>query len=360
MQQELGYSYSSGKNVRAAHICKIAWKTIPRYGAVSLLFLCIGFFYLFQSLGVETVLLKEQADPYELSATAEGPVSLETFQNLDFIQSVTPVLTFDTEMAFAETSTLSGKVTAVMANYPELSFLAGGMFPEQSNMPFLVLNKYAAEHFVDEDKREIKVQVNDTVTLTVNEEPQTAVICGIFQDDLETPVSYMSYQLAAKALPVEETTNYLIRLMRKDAISRAEKELRRQKVQVSYDQSLLPRREMLQEQAVQGLITALALLSSTVILMRSTHRKEQDESRRERQMVMLSGMTRAQIRQIARLRILFADGVCFLIALLTALLLGKLVSLTYPTQNHKRFQQKFIQTRQQSTGGTIFLSWLQL
>ena len=322
MQQELGYSYSSGKGIKAAHICKIAWKTIPRYGTVSLLFLCIGFFYLFQSPSMGTTLLKEQAEPYELSATAAGPVLLETFQNLDFVQSVTPVLTFDTKMTFAETSALSGKVTAVMANYPELSFLAGGMFPEQSNMPFLVLNKYAAEHFVDEDKREIKVQLGDTVTLIVNEEPQTAVICGIFQDNLEAPVFYMSYQLAAKALPAEETTNYLIRLMRKDDVSRAEKELRRQKVQVSYDQSLLPRLEMLQEQAVQGIITALALLSSTVILMRATHRKELDESRQERQMVMLSGMTRVQIRQIARLRILFADGACFLIALLTALLSG--------------------------------------
>ena len=71
----------------------------------------------------------------------------------------------------------------------------------------------------------IAVDVNDTVMMTIQEQEVSAVICGIFEDGLEQPVVYMSYTVASRILPKEETIDLLFRLKRTDDLEEAAKEV---------------------------------------------------------------------------------------------------------------------------------------
>ena len=128
------------------------------------------------------------------------------------------------------------------------AFSLGGVFPDESNMPFLVLNRYAAEHFTTQDDTVTSVDVNDTVVMTIQEQEVSAVICGIFEDGLEQPVVYMSYTVASRMLPKEETIALLFRLKRTDDLEEAAKELDQLQVSVTYDHALPERWKLTKQQ----------------------------------------------------------------------------------------------------------------
>lgn len=305
-------------------ICKIAFKTILRYGWAAIIFLTLGLYFLFPACKSWEEIQKERKQPYELQGMVAGTAQLEKYMEVENIQAVSPVISFQATLSDGSFS-LSTPVNAVSAGYVRLELKEGNLFHDQSNMPFVILNSYAAKHFVDEDKKESVVHINDSVMISLNNSEEKAVICGIFEDDTESPIAYMSYYEAAKYFPKEETVNLLFLLTGKGAAEKAVKDLNRQSVDVALDENAIVRWKLLQQQAAQYLILALGFLVCSIVLMHQRNRLEEGQFTFEYQRLLLSGLTSRGIRKTRQFRIWFTYGFCLAAASLTAWILGKLV-----------------------------------
>ena len=214
----------------------------------------------------------------------------------------------------AKNASLSGMVTAVLVDYLDLSFAQGGLFPNDSNMPFLVLNQYAAQYFLDENKNKVTLSVNDTMSMTIGEEDQTAILCGVFEDGLEQPVIYMSYTLAARLLPKGDSIKLLFRLGKTEDMESGAKTLKKMGVSVSYDEALPQRWKLTKQQICQTFLSALVLLLCSVVQIAGQHKREQMESLPEWQGMILDGLKESDLRWIFPLRVFCTDLLCLLIA----------------------------------------------
>ena len=307
-------------------ICKIAWKTIGRYGKASLLMLCIGFLFVLTTANAYSQLDEELSSPYVLSGSVSGQAELEKYYEISSIDAATPVFNVTTTLSNQE-ATLSASMTATTSDYLDVTFSLGGVFPDESNMPFLVLNRYAAEHFTTQDDTVTSVDVNDTVVMTIQEQEVSAVICGIFEDDLEQPVVYMSYTVASRMLPKEETIDLLFRLKRTDDLEEAAKELGKLQVSVTYDHALPERWKLTKQQISQTFLSALVLLLCSAVQMARQNRREQQEALPQLQALCLCGLNPGQVGMLFVLRTLLTDLVCFAVGIATAMMLQSVSGL---------------------------------
>ena len=172
-----------GQNI----IWKVAFRTVGRYGKISFLMLFIGFLFVLTTANAYSQLYEELSSSYVISGSVSGQAELEKYNEISLIDVATPVFNVTSTLSNQEAS-LSASITAVTSDYVDVTFLRGGTFPDESNMPFLVLNRYAAEHFTTQDDTVIAVDVNDTVMMTIQEQEVSAVICGIFEDGLERKI----------------------------------------------------------------------------------------------------------------------------------------------------------------------------
>lgn len=291
-------------------ICKIAWKTIGRYGKASLLMLCIGFLFVLTTANAYSQLDEELSSPYVLSGNVSGQAELEKYYEISSIDAATPVLNVNAALSSQESS-LSTSITAVTSNYLDVAFSLGGVFPDESNMPFLILNRYAAEHFKTQDDSVTSIDVNDTVVMTIQEQEVSAVICGIFEDGLEQPVAYMSYTVASRVLPKEETIDLLFRLKRTDDLEEAAEELDQLHVSVTYDHALPERWKLTKQQIYQTALSALVLLLCSAVQMAGQNKREQQGALPQLQALCLCGLNPGQVGMLFVLRTLLTDLVCF-------------------------------------------------
>lgn len=304
-------------------ICKIAWKTIGRYGKASLLMLCIGFLFVLTTADAYSQLDEELSSSYILSGSVSGQAELEKYYEISSIDAATPVLNVDAALSSQESS-LSTSITAVTSDYLDVAFSLGGVFPDESNMPFLVLNRYAAEHFTTQDDTVTSVDVNDTVVMTIQEQEVSAVICGIFEDGLEQPVVYMSYTVASRMLPKEETINLLFRLNRTDDLEEAAKELDKLHVSVTYDHALPERWKLTKQQIYQTFLSALILLLCSAVQMAGQNRQEQQEALPQLQALCLCGINPGQVGLLFVVRTLFAGLICFTVGMAVAMIMQRI------------------------------------
>lgn len=305
----------------AAYMMKVAFLTIGRYGKATLLMLCVGFLFLITTAHSYGLLRQELEKPYVLPGTVTGQADLEKYMGIPGMEAVSPVVSFES-MLSAKDATLSATVTAVLADYLDLSFIQGGVFPNDSNMPFLVLNEYAAKNFLDESKNKVTLTVNDTLSMTIGDEEQSAILCGIFEDGLEQPVAYMNYTLAARELPKGDNISLLLRLGKTEDLESGAKALKKLGVSVSYDEALPERWRLTKQQIYQTFVSALVLLICSAVQMTGQHRRELREALPEYQAMALGGLGDRQIRWIFPLRTLFSDLLCLLLALAVAWLMG--------------------------------------
>lgn len=312
---------SKRKSTGAGTICKISLHTVGRYGKATLLMLCVGFLFLITTANSYGVLRQELDTPYVLPGTVTGQADLEKYLEVPSVEAVTPVLSFESKLT-AKDAVLSGTVTAVLADYLDLSFAQGSTFPNDTNMPFLVLNQYASEHFLDENKNKVTLSVNDTLTMTIGEEEQAAILCGIFEDGLEQPAIYMSYTLAAREFSKGESINLQLRLGKTEDLESGAKALKKLGVSVSYDEALPARWRLTKQQIYQTFLSALVLLICSAVQMMGWHKREQTEAQPEWQALALSGLEKRQLRWIFPLRTFFADLFCLLIAMAVAGIIG--------------------------------------
>lgn len=304
-------------------ICKIAWKTIGRCGKASLLMLCIGFLFVLTTANAYSQLDEELSSPYVLSGSVSGQAELEKYYEISSIDAATPVLNVDAGLSSQEAA-LSASMTAVTSDYLNVAFSLGGPFPDESNMPFLVLNRYAAEHFTTQDDSVTSVDVNDTVVMTIQEQEVSAVICGIFEDGLEQPVVYMSYTVASRMLPKEETIDLLFRLKRTDDLEEAAKELGKLQVSVTYDHALPERWKLTKQQIYQTFLSALVLLLCSAVQMAGQNKRERHEALPQLQALCLCGLNQGQAGMLFVLRTLFTELTCFAVGITVAMILQQI------------------------------------
>lgn len=318
-QSSLSNRNNTGKDV--PYLFKAAFRTMGRYGKATLLMLCVGFLFLITTANSYGLLRQELDTPYVLPGTVTGQADLEKYMEVPSVEAATPVLSFESKLT-AKDAALSGTVTAVLEDYLDLSISQGGPFPNDTNMPFVVLNEYASKNFLTESKSKVTLAVNDTLTMTIGEEEQSAILCGIFEDGLEQPVIYMSYPLAARIIPKGDGIDLLFRLGKTEDLESGAKALRKLGVSVSYDEALPERWLLTKQQIYQTFLSAIVLLICSAVQITGQHRREQREAHSERQALALSGLEERQLRWIFPLRTFFADLCSLLVAIAVAGIMG--------------------------------------
>lgn len=307
-------------------VWKVAFRTVGRYGKISFLMLFIGFLFVLTTANAYSQLYKELSSPYVLSGSVSGQAELDKYYEISSLDAVTPVLSVTSTLSKQESS-LSGTITAVTSEYLDIAFFQGGAFPDESNMPFLVLNRYAAEHFTTQDDTVTAVEVNDTVVMKIQDQEVSAIICGIFEDELEQPVVYMSYTVVSRMLPKEENIDLLFRLKRTDDLEEAAKELDKLHISVTYDRSLPERWKLTKQQIYQTFLSALVLLLCSAIQMAGQNKRELQEALPQLQALCLCGMSLSQIRLLYPIRTVFAELLCILAAIALARIAVKISGL---------------------------------
>lgn len=303
-----------GKNI----IWKVAFRTAGRYGKISLLMLFVGFLFVLTTANAYSQLYEELSSSYVLSGSVSGQAELEKYYEISSIEAATPVFNVTSTLSNQEAS-LSASITAVTSDYVDVTFLRGGAFPDESNMPFLVLNRYAAEHFTTQDDTVTAVEVNDTVVIKIQDQEVSSIICGIFEDGLEQPVIYMSYTVASRILPKEENIDLLFRLKRTDGLEEAAKKLDKLHVSVTYDRSLPERWKLTKQQIYQTFLSALVLLLCSAVQMAGQNKRELQEALPQLQVLCLCGLNSRQVGMLFVLRTLLTNLVCFAVGITVAM-----------------------------------------
>lgn len=210
--------------MRIFDIARIASKTLKgRWAAVPIAAAAISMFCLCYAGAIITTVGEEKSKPYELSvAGGSGKLTDENIagvSKLPGVSAVTPAIDVPAKIAIGERSAelvLSG----IRASYLSGGLENGVVFPEESVMPYIVLNKAALGKFSNsgrEDEAEDESgtengdtasadtpetdALNSSATIQLDEVTVTAKICGILADGkAAAPEAYISLSAAKQLL----------------------------------------------------------------------------------------------------------------------------------------------------------------
>ncbi len=273
---------------------------MPRCGAAALLLLTLGLYLVFPGCRVWKDLRGEKQTPRALETTTDRDmIDLNILTGIEGISRVTPVIRIDGALA-AEDAKMNCQIQGVFPSYLELKFTRGGVFPDGSTMPFLVLNQAAAKAFTREDGGHVTVDAETEVTLTVGGSSQKAVICGIFRDGSEIPAAYMSYETARKAYPQSGSTNLLLYLPHRGDSERVIKALSKWGFTASAPENEAVRWELMENQYRMLFLVSAAFLLVAAMLTRE--RRKREDTSGEAAALLLSGMTASEVSAIFPLR----------------------------------------------------------
>ena len=296
-------SYSERKKAAAVFICKAAFYTIPRFGIFAILFLCIGLFFIFPACNTYLQLQEEKLVPWELVGnTTNEDIALDKLLSIEGVARVSPVIQFDTEIQFGEYK-LNCQVQAVHSTFLYVDLSEGAIFPDDSNMPFMVLNKTAAESFLSDNKTKVKVSANTSVIMELNNEATNALICGIFDDGKETPGVYMSYNFASRTYMSQSGVKLIFSLSNKGDMEQIIQFLREEGISVIYDQNELIRWNMKGQQVWQFILISISFLFCAAVLIQNGVLRSDKVTTVENYALMIAGMTMQQLKKIAYLRL---------------------------------------------------------
>ena len=320
MPQELDFSLSStNRKIVWENICKIAFKTIPRCGIAALILLCMGLYFLFPACKTFQQIQTEKNTPYELTATTDNSnIDLNTLMQIEGVERISPVLNLNASLSLEEYK-LDCEIKAVYSSFHSLKFIQGTMYPDSSNMPYLILNKAAAKAFSHENQT-VTVSPEDTVMMNANGAERKAIICGIFDDGSETLSVYMSYDVAQKEFGTGGQTELVFLLNNMGSAEDVVSALQRQNIYASFDPNLTLAWELLQKQGWQTILLSIGLLTCAVALIREKRISEIAKTRSETVMLLLSGITADAFRHIYPLRITLTSLACVLVAALISVI----------------------------------------
>ena len=281
----------------------------------------MGLYFLFPACQTFQQIQTEKNTPYELTATTDNnSIDLNTLMQIEGVERISPVVNLNATLSLNEYK-LDCEIRAVYGSFFSLKFIQGIIYPDSSNMPYLILNKSAAKAFTHEYQT-ITVTPEDTVILTANGTERKSIICGIFDDGSETPAVYMSYDVAQKEYGTGGQTELVFLLNNMGSAEDVVSELQRKNIYARFDSNLTLAWELMQKQGWQTILLSISLLACATTLIREKRSAELFKTQSEPAMLLLSGMTADAVGRIYPLRIVLTEVVCFLIAIVVALVLG--------------------------------------
>lgn len=287
----------------------------------ALILLCMGLYFLFPACQTFQQIQTEKNTPYELTATTENSnIDLNTLMQIEGVERISPVVNLNATLSLNEYK-LDCEIKAVYSSFLNLNLTQGTMYPDSSNMPFLVLNKAAAKAFTHEYQT-TTVTPENTVMMNANGTERKAIICGIFNDGSETPTIYMSYDAAQKEYGTTGQTELLFLLNNMGSAENVVSALHRQNIYASFDPNLTLAWELLQKQCWQTVLLSISLLACATVLIWEKRLTEITKARSEITMLLLSGMTADAACSIYPLRISLTGLLCVFVAIFIALIVG--------------------------------------
>lgn len=283
-------------------LAKLALKTLPRAGAGVLTLLTVGFFCLFPALGQLHALRREAQAPRELLVPMVSADAADSLRSVPGLEAMSPQIFLDASLSFQK-ETLELEIQALWANYPALAFIQGSIFPDGTATAYLALNQTAAQALSD-----TQPAPGDSLTLTVGENQVSTILSGVFTDDSQTPVAYMSYD-TAKALFGDRDSCLALRLQNMAAEEAARAALTRL--------GLLPMGDTETSSSTWWMPLSLSLcfLGCAALLLRERRR---GEDRAPEVLLALSGLEESLCRVLYPLRLAVTVLLCAATAALIA------------------------------------------
>lgn len=287
----------------------------------------MGLYFLFPACKTFQQIQTEKNTLYELTATTDNSsIDLNTLMQIEGVERISPVLNLNASLSLEEYK-LDCKIKAVYSSFHSLKFIQGTMYPDSSNMPYLILNKAAAKAFSYENQT-VTVSPEDTVMMNANGTERKAIICGIFDDGSEIPAVYMSYDVAQKEYGTGGQTELAFLLNNMGSAKNVVSALQRQNIYASFDSNLTLAWELLQTQSWQTVMLSIGLLACATALIREKRIAEIAKTRSETEMLRLAGMTADAVDHIFPLRITFTCTACVLAAAIISAIMGAFSLIT--------------------------------
>lgn len=266
---------------------------------------------------------EEKSVPYEIAASTDSPrIDLDTLMQIEGVENISPIIYVDSSL-HCDDYTLDCEMKAVYSSYLDLQFTQGVMYPDNSNMPYLILNKAAARSFAMDGKT-YSVAPEDTVLLYANGSERKAVICGIFDDGSEIPAAYMSYNVAARAFSQGSGTELVFALENKGAAESIVSNLQRRGIYADFDSGISLSWELKQKQCRQTAMLSFGLFACSAVLIRQKRHVEKMERKGEMAALLLSGMTANDLRAMYLLRMILTEEICIMLVAVISGITGAL------------------------------------
>lgn len=262
-------------------------------------------------------LREERLVPWEMYGTTDNTIiDLDELLLIEGVERISPVIRFDTEIQFGEYK-LSCQVQAVHSSFLDIELTEGAIYYDSSNMPFLLLNEAAAKSFSSDNNTEIMMTANTSITMTMNNEATNALICGIFNDDKEAPVAYMSYNFAKKIFSQESVTTLLFALSNKGASEQIALSLQKKGIVATYAENDHVRWDLMEQQVFQFILSCVGfLVCSTLLLRKQIHA----ENKAEIEALLICGIDTAAVNHILSNRLIILYAICIIVSSLVATL----------------------------------------
>ena len=281
----------------------------------------MGLYFLFPAGQTFQQIQAEKNTPYELTATTDNnSIDRNTLMQIEGGERISPVVNLNASLSLEEYK-LDCEIRAVYSSFFSLKFIQGTIYPDSSNMPYLILNKAAAKAFTHEYQT-ITVSPEDTVMMYANGAERKTIICGIFDDGSETPAAYMSYDVAQKEYGTSGQTELVFLLNNMGSAEDVVSALQRKNIYASFDSNLTLAWELLQTQCWQTAMLSIGLLACATALIREKRSAEIAKTRSETEMLLLAGMTADAVDHIFPLRITFTCTACVLAAAIISAIMG--------------------------------------
>ena len=300
----------------AGHICKIAAKTIPRCGWTAIVLLCLGLYMLFPGTQTAQRLYTEKDTPFELIGSTDGTtIDLNTLSQISGVERVSPILQVNCQLTYGEKDA-SNQIDAVYASYLNVHLTDGTLFTNNTNMPYLVLNEAATKLFTEKDN-EPGIAVQEELLLKSGDVETKAQVCGIYQDESETPHIYMSYEVAHKLFGTQFTgTNVAFLLTNKGAVEEVSAKLRKQNFSVNANTDTRLAWDLLERQTWQTFLVSAVLVACSAILTRENLLQERFSSKAEWEILLTNGMSVKKIEQMLLVRIVITELICIFVSMI--------------------------------------------
>ena len=300
----------------AGHICKIAAKTVPRCGWTAIVMLCLGLYMLFPGTQTAQRLYTEKHTPFELiGSTDDATIDLNTLSQIADVERVSPILQVNCQLTYGEKDA-SNQIDAVYASYLNVHLTDGSIFTDNTNMPYLVLNEAATKLFAEKDD-EPGIAVQEELLLKSGDVETKAQVCGIYQDESETPHIYMSYDVAHKLFGVQFMgTKVVFLLTNKGTVEGVSAKLRKQNFSVNANTDTRLAWDLLERQTWQTFLVSAVLVACSAILTRENLLQERFSSKAEWEILLTNGMSVKKIEQMLLVRIVITELICIFVTMI--------------------------------------------